>query len=156
MKISQKIIDYSIWYYIKYYPSPRKLSFKLKNKFWPDSEKWQKYWGITDEEINFIINNKLKNIIQEEEVIKSKIESYKNKWKSKLYIKQKMFERMENKNLSEKYLFDIFWENWELENLEKELLKQKYNKNMTFKEKQKIFGKILRKGYDYNEIKKLT
>jgi hypothetical protein len=42
-KISQKIIDYAIWYYLKYYPSPRKLAFKLKMKFGPDSEKGKKY-----------------------------------------------------------------------------------------------------------------
>jgi len=39
MEISQKIIDYAIWYYLKYYPSPKKLRFKLKEKFGPDSEK---------------------------------------------------------------------------------------------------------------------
>jgi len=30
MKISQKIIDYAIWYYLKYYPS----IFKLKQKIY--------------------------------------------------------------------------------------------------------------------------
>lgn len=33
MEISQKIVDYAIWYYLKYYPSPRKLFIKLKQKF---------------------------------------------------------------------------------------------------------------------------
>lgn len=33
MEISQKIVDYSIWYYLKYYPSPRKLEQKLREKF---------------------------------------------------------------------------------------------------------------------------
>jgi transposase-like protein len=33
MKISQKIIDYAIWYYLRYYPSRKKLSQKLEEKF---------------------------------------------------------------------------------------------------------------------------
>jgi len=68
MEISQKIIDYAIWYYLKYYPSPKKLERKLIEKFWPDSEKGKKYGGIFEEEIRYIIDERLKNIIQEEEV----------------------------------------------------------------------------------------
>jgi hypothetical protein len=33
MQISQKIIDYAIWYYLKYYPSVTKLKQKLREKF---------------------------------------------------------------------------------------------------------------------------
>ena len=153
MKISQKIIDYAIWYYLKYYPSPEKLKRKLKEKFWPDSEKWQKYWGIYEEEIEFIIKEKLKNIITEEEVIKAKIRTYKNKWKSKRYILSKMYERLENKQLTEKFLEEQYNIEEENRNLKKELLKQKYNNNLSFEEKQKILGKILRKWYSYNNIK---
>ena len=79
MEISQKIIDYAIWYYLRYYPSPNKLRFKLKLKFWPESEKGKKYWGILEEEIEYILTEKLRNIIQEEEVIQSKIRVYKKK-----------------------------------------------------------------------------
>jgi transposase-like protein len=32
-EISQKIIDYAIWYYLRYYPSPKKLKEKLNEKF---------------------------------------------------------------------------------------------------------------------------
>jgi len=117
-KVSQKIIDYSIWYYLKYYPSPRKLAFKLNGKFGPKSENGKKYWGISGEDIEFILWDKLRNIIQEKEVIKSKIRNYINKWKSRLYIKQKLFERMEDKDLWEKYLNEAFI-NWELENIKK-------------------------------------
>jgi hypothetical protein len=42
-EISQRIIDYAIWYYLKYYPSPKKLAFKLKEKFGPNSENGKKY-----------------------------------------------------------------------------------------------------------------
>ena len=154
MDISQKIIDYAIWYYLKYYPSPQKLRFKLKEKFWPESEKWKKYWGIWWEEIEFIVKEKLKNIVQEKEVIESKIRSYKNKWKSKLYIKGKMFERMENKYLVEEYL-DIYFENWEEENIIKELKKLWFSKELEYNEKQKILKKLLSRGFRYDEIKQL-
>ncbi len=154
MEISQRIIDYAIRYYLRYYPSPNKLRFKLKLKFWPDSEKWKKYGWIWEEEIEFIIKEKLRNIIQEKEVIKSKIISYKNKWKSKRYIIWKMYERQENIDLVNKYLYEIFWEEWELENLKREIIKQKFDINMDFDQKQKIFSKIMRKGYKYDDILK--
>ncbi|MDP2396573.1 MAG: hypothetical protein Q8S84_02295 [bacterium] len=38
MEISQKIVDYAIWYYLKYYPSPKKLTQKLLEKFGEKSE----------------------------------------------------------------------------------------------------------------------
>jgi SOS response regulatory protein OraA/RecX len=63
---------------------------------------------MNEDEINFIISEKLRNIIQEEEVVQSKIRSYINKGKSKLYIKQKLFERQESKDLIEKYTQEMF------------------------------------------------
>ncbi len=155
MKISQKIIDYAIWYYLKYYPSPKKLVQKLKQKFGPDSEKGQKYWWISDLEIDFILKEKLKNIIQEKEVIISKINSYKNKGKSKRYIVSKMYERQENIDLVNEVLQDYFSKDDELENLKKELIKQKYDKNLDYEQKQKILARIMRKWYNYNDIKKI-
>ena len=158
MKISQKIIDYAIWYYLKYYPSPEKLKRKLKEKFWPDSEKWQKYWGISEEEIEFIIKEKLKNIITEEEVIKAKIRFYKNKWKSKRYILSKMFERLENKELTEKFLEETFI-NWELELIQNEYEKQTKKLNTKFdwyELKRKIIERLLRKWFNYNDVIKIT
>ncbi len=154
MEISQKIVDYAIWYYLKYYPSPRKLEFKLKEKFGPESEKGKKYWWMDKVEIDFIIKEKLRNIIQQEEVIESKIRNYKNKWKSKLYIKQKMFERMENKDLTEKYLA-IYFENWELENIKNQLKKLWYSEELEYNDKQKILKKLLTKGFRYDEIKQI-
>lgn len=150
MEISQKIIDYAIWYYLKYYPSPRKLEQKLREKFWEKSENWQKYWWIWQDEIDFILQEKLRNIIQEDEVIQSKIRTFKNKWKSKLYIKQKLFERQEDKELIDKYLEEAFLE-WELEQLNKEYEKIRYKF-----EKQKIFEKLYRKWFKYDDIKKIV
>lgn len=43
MEISQKITDYAIWYYLRYYPSTQKLRHKLNEKFGPDSEKGKRY-----------------------------------------------------------------------------------------------------------------
>jgi len=149
MKISQRIIDYTIRYYLKYYPSPRKLEFKLRFKFGPNSEKGKKYWWINEEEIRYIIDEKLKNILQEEEVIQSKIRVFKDRWKSKLYIKQKLFERQENKELSEKFLEEAFLEGEE-ENIKKEYekLKNKYNR-------EKVIEKLMRKWFFYNDILKV-
>lgn len=150
MQISQKIIDYSIWYYLKYYPSVAKLRQKLKEKFWPNSVNWKKYGGIWDDEIDFIIFQKMWNIIQETEVIKSKIRVFRWKGKSKLYIKQKLYERQEPKELIEQFLEEEFW-NGEMENLEKEYekLKQKFDDK-------KIVEKLLRKGFMYEDILKVV
>jgi SOS response regulatory protein OraA/RecX len=130
------------------------LAFKLKEKFGPNSENGKKYWGINSEEVNFIISEKLRNIIQEEEVIKSKIRNYINKWKSKLYIKQKLFERMESKYLSDEYL-DIYFENWEIENIKKALKKLWFSEELEYNEKQRILKKLLTKGFKYDEIKQI-
>jgi SOS response regulatory protein OraA/RecX len=157
-KISQKIIDYAIWYYLRYYPSPNKLKQKLKDKFWPDSEKGKKYGWINEKQINFIISEKLKNIIQEDEVIKAKIRNYKDKQKSKKYILQKMFQRQENMDLVNLFLEEIFWETWEDEAIKKEYEKllKKYDKKFEWYElKNKIYSSLVRKGFSYDRIKNI-
>lgn len=150
MEISQRIIDYAIWYYLKYFPSPKKLERKLIEKFWPNSENWKKYWWIKGEEIDYIINERLKNIVQEQEVIKSKIRVYKLKWKSKLYIKQKLFERQENKELIEEFLEEAFLD-WEFETLLKE-----YDKLKDKFERQKVIEKLIRKWFRYDDVKRVV
>jgi len=127
-------------------------------KFGPNSEKWKKYWGITDEEIEYILTEKLRNIIQEIEVIESKIRNYKNKWKSKLYIKQKLFERQENRDLIEQYLTEAFIDG------EQELVQKEYEKIKgkisikselsVYEKNQKIVEKLMRKWFKYDDIKK--
>ncbi|MDP2090585.1 MAG: RecX family transcriptional regulator [Candidatus Gracilibacteria bacterium] len=149
MEISQKIVDYAIWYYLKYYPSPKKLTQKLLEKFGEKSENGKKYGGIGQVEIDYIFQEKLINILQEELVIESKIRTYKNKGKSQMYIKQKLFERGEDIELIEKYLLEAFSEG-ELEQLEKE-----YNKLVGKYEKQKILEKLYRKGFKYDDIKRV-
>jgi SOS response regulatory protein OraA/RecX len=110
MQISQKITDYAIWYYLKYYPSVAKLKQKLKEKFGPKSPNGKKYAHLTDDEIDFIISEKLQNIIQETEVVKAKIKYLNEKGKSRLYIKQKLYERQEPKELIEQFLEEEFLE----------------------------------------------
>ena len=93
-EISQKIINYAIWYYLKYFPSVWKVRQKLTQKFWPESEKWRKYWGIFDEDIDYIINQKMWNIIVEKEIITSKIRNYIDRWKNLNYITSKLREKL--------------------------------------------------------------
>lgn len=78
-----------------------------------------------------------------------KIENYKNAWKSIQYIKQKLIERPEDREMVENIIEDIFQE-WEDENLQKELEKLQ-NKNL---DKQKLIQRLLQKWFQYNEIKK--
>lgn len=157
MEISQKIIDYSIWYYLKYYPSKKKLSKKLIDKFWPNSDNGKKYWGIWDDEISYILDHKMSSIIDEEAVILSKIRSYKARWKSKLYIKQKLYERMEPVELIN-YFLDIEFVDWELDTLKKEYIKTKTkikNYNSENEYKQKLIQKLMMKGFSYDDIKQV-
>ena len=158
MKISQKIIDYAIWYYLKYYPSPKKLEQKLVEKFWPNSPKWEKYWWIDNEQIEYILKEKLRNIIIEQEVIESKIRIYKQKWKSKIYIRQKLFLRQEDKELSEKFLEEAFIDGeddsikLELQKIKSKLKKSDLNE---YELKQKIIQKLMTKWFKYDDIKRV-
>lgn len=79
-----------------------------------------------------------------------KIENYKNAGKSIQYVKQKLIERQEDREMIEKIIDDIFYDG-EDENLKKELEKLQH-KGL---EKQKIIQKLLQKGFQYNSIKKL-
>ncbi len=79
-----------------------------------------------------------------------KIENYKNAGKSIQYVKQKLIERPEDREMIEKIIDDIFYDG-EDENLKKEFEKLQH-KGV---EKQKIIQKLLQKGFQYNSIKKL-
>lgn len=133
-KISQKIIDYAIWYYLNFFPSKKKISDKLREKFWPESEKWKKYWWISDEEISFIIEEKMKNLLQEENILKAKIKTFLRKWKNLNYIKTKLFEKKFDKDDIDRILNDDFLENPEnleiIENWWSLLNREKLEKNI--------------------------
>ena len=107
-EISQKIVDYAIWYYLRYFPSIAKLKQKLREKFGPESEKGKKYWWIFEEDIDFIVNEKMKNILCEKQIIISKINNYINKWKNIFYIKSKLYEKWFIKSEYEEILVNEF------------------------------------------------
>lgn len=107
-EISQKIIDYAIWYYLRYFPSTQKLRNKLTEKFGPQSEKWQKYGWIFPEDIDYILTQKIGTIIDEPEVIRSNIRWYINKWKNINYIKSKLYGKLFIKDDYEKILSEEF------------------------------------------------
>ncbi len=85
----------------------------------------------------------------DENYLRKKITLLKEKGKSKNYIKMKLIEREEDKDLINSLLEEIFDE-WEAEiiKLEYEKLKGKF-------ENQKIIEKLLRKGFLYDEVKKV-
>ena len=113
---------------------------KLLEKFFPKDK------------VELFLNSELdlsRSILNRESVIK-KIENYKHKGKSIVYIKQKLVERYEDKVLIDSCIEDVFWEFWDIESLkiEFERLKGKF-------ENKKIIEKLLRKGFSYVDIKKV-
>lgn len=78
-----------------------------------------------------------------------KIENYKNAGKSIQYVKKKLIERPEDREMIEKIIDDIF-QDGEDENVKKEFEKLQH-KGL---EKQKIIQKLLQKGFNYQDIKK--
>ena len=151
-EISQKIIDYAIWYYINFFPSKRQIFDKLKEKFWPESEKWKKYWWISDEEIFFVIDKKLKNFLQEENILRAKIKNFLKKWKNLNYIKKKLFEKKFDKNDVEKILNEEFLNEWksllDAEKLEKNIL----NLRKKWKSKKFIQQKFCERQEDFEFV----
>lgn len=78
-----------------------------------------------------------------------KIENYKNAWKSINYIKQKLIERSQDRELVENIITSIF-ENWEEMSIKKEAEKllKKYDKV-------KVTQKLIAKGFRYNEVRRV-
>ena len=155
MEISQKIVDYAIWYYLKYFPSKKALEKKLFEKFWPNSEKWKVYWWIWEEEIDFILNQKMSSIIFEEEVAKSKIRNYIEKNKNFSYIKTKMFQKYYDKELVLRILREEY--NFENETLlnEEKLKKQIILLKQKGKSKNYIKNKFLERSQDKDLVENI-
>ncbi len=107
-EISPKIIDYAIWYYLRYFPSTQKLRNKLSEKFGPESEKWKKYGWIFPEDIDYILSEKMWTIIYESEVIRSNIRWYLWRWKNLRYIRQKLTGKLFSRDEYEKILTQEF------------------------------------------------
>ncbi len=181
--------NYAIFYYLKYFPSIKKLEEKLWEKSWWDknliSQIIENLKSIIDEKAN--IENRIRymldrhknlnyirqNLSQKKfdkalvdeilkrnflkdgeslldtEYIRRKIISYKEKGKSKNYIKSKLIEREEDKKEVLTILDEIF-SSWE-----EELIGNEYEKLKGKFEKQKIIEKLLRKGFLYDEVKRI-
>ena len=155
MEISQKIVDYAIWYYLKYFPSKKALEKKLFEKFWPNSEKWKIYWWIWEKEIDFILNQKMSSIIFEEKVAKSKIRNYIEKNKNFSYIKTKMFQKYFDKELVLRILREEY--NFENETLlnEEKLKKQIILLKQKGKSKNYIKNKFLERSQDKDLVENI-
>jgi len=153
--ISQKIVDYAIWYYLRYFPSINKVKQKLREKFWPESEKGKKYWGIFDDDIEYILTEKMWNILCEKQIITSKINNYINKWKNNFYIKSKLYEKGFVKSEYEEILVNDFnSENSSILNYEKvyKQINTLYKKN---KSKNYIRNKFIENNFDRELVEEI-
>jgi len=186
---SQRLKDYALWYYFRYFPSNKRLENKLlekteKNRVLVDEVFKEISHLLQEEEIvrskikNYLFKNKnlfyikqklreklfdkdlVENILNNEFItegksildpfsVKKKINNYKIKGKSINYIKQKLIERNEDRELVNSCINEVFNNNDELENLKKEYEKIKSNST------QKIIEKLLRKWFKYSDIKKV-
>ena len=95
------ILNYATKYYLRYYPSRARLIEKLNEKFNPP-----------EAILNKVLSS-MELIILEEEVIKAKINYYKDKSKNLFYIRLKLNQKKFDKLLVEKYLEQL-QEEWSL------------------------------------------
>ncbi len=86
----QRLRDYALWYYFRYYPSDARLLRKLQEKGREeDAEK---------------IYQDLKHLFTEDQIIASKIDNYIFRNKNYRYIRQKMREKLFPREKVESYL----------------------------------------------------
>jgi SOS response regulatory protein OraA/RecX len=79
--------------------------------------------------------------------VQKQIDKYKLKWKSRFYIRWKLIERKEDKNLVEELLEKNF-KDWEFDQV-----KMEYDKISWRCNDKKIIERLLRKWFNYNDIK---
>lgn len=136
---------------IRLYIARNKNLSYIKSKLF---EKW-----FEKEEYEKILENNynLDETLLDADYLKRKILDYKNKWKSRNYIFQRLFERKQDKDLINKILDQNYTKEDELENIKKEYqnLTSNYTKSFSGTEKNKIIEKLIRKGFNYGEIKKV-
>lgn len=180
--------NYALWYYFKYFVSPKKLMQKLKEKS-KDTDLPEKVFEnikhlidekqvIQDKIRLYLLANKnytyIKNKLTEklfdkalvkeilekdffvewesllnEHSIRIKVQNYKRKNKSITYIKQKLIDRQEDKEIIDKIIDEVFWEERDIDAIKKEISKltSKY-------EKDKIIQKLLAKWFKYDDVKR--
>ncbi len=180
--------NYALWYYFKYFVSPKRLMQKLKEKS-KDTDLPEKVFEnithlidekqvISDKIRLYLLANKnytyIKNKLAEklfdktlvkeilekdfflewesllnENSIRIKVQNYKWKNKSITYIKQKLVDRQEDKEIIDKIIEEVFGEERDLESIQKEIskLEGKYSK-------EKIIQKLLAKWFRYDDIRR--
>ena len=127
------------------------LLFRNKNKNYIITNLLQKRF-IKDDIINILEKyTEIGKSILTENFIERKIIQQKNKNKSKQYIRNKLIEQPEDKELVEKIITEIYWEKSDYEALLFEYNKL-VHKNI---EHRKIIQRLLSKWFKYEEIKKL-
>lgn len=183
---AERLKNYALWYYFKYFPSVKKLNQKMTEKSL-DADLTKKVFEsiahlceeqrVMEDKIRlYLLRNKNARYIKtqlvakgfEKEMIENflqkeffdeqksllnphsvfvKIQNYKNAWKSKANIRQKMIEFRADVDIIEKAILEVFWED-ESENIAREYskLEKKYDK-------QKIIQKLIQKWFNYSEIK---
>lgn len=134
-----------IWDKIRLYLMRNKNLRYIKQKLW---EKWFEK-TLVQEILKNDFLEEWKSLLHERSV-RIKIENYKNAWKSLQYIKRKLIERPEDREIIESILWSVF-QDGDQENLQKELQKLQ---NKWF-ERQKIIQKLLQKWFFYDDVKKL-
>ena len=183
--------DYALWYYFRYYPSNTRLENKLFEK-------------SSDRELSKAVIDSIFHLLQEDQILASKIDNYVYRNKNYRYIENKMREKLfpsekvqaylekyrsswesllqddflrrkirnfKQKGKSHTYIKNKLWETkldrekleWILseftddDSLEKEFNKIKLNSKTdlsTFTWKQKVVEKLIRKWFQYGDIKK--
>lgn len=84
-----------------------------------------------------------------ENSLRIKIQNYKSKNKSITYIRQKLVDRQEDKEIIDIIIDEIFWKERDLEAIKKEISKLEWKY-----EKSKIIEKLLAKWFRYDDIKR--
>lgn len=134
----QRLKDYALWYYFRYYPSNARLLQKLWEK--GRQEDTQKVFG------------EISHLLQEEEIIRAKIDNYIFRNKNYRYIRQKMAEKLFPKESVEKYL-ERYLESWESILDESFLRKKIENFILKGKSRNYIFQKLWETREDREKLK---
>lgn len=123
----QRLKDYALWYYFRYYPSDARLIQKLKEK------------GDHNDAIQ--VYRDISHLLQEDGIIASKIDNYIFRNKNYRYIRQKMREKLFPSEKTEMYL-EKYINSWE-SLLSEDFIRRKIDIFITKgKSRQYIFQKL--------------
>lgn len=131
----EKLKEYALWYYFKYFPSKRRLFDKVFSKSWKD------------ESLSTSILWEIDHLIDEEKNIESRIHFCLDRNKNKRYIMTNLLTKGYDKYIVEKKLKQLLEEKWG------SLLDTSYvqHKVLMYKEKGKSKGYVLSKMIESRE-----